>query len=66
MTKKEAIAFAKSTGRPITHTTFGSEEYVRYEGKDLIDEKGYFLPRAEFWGLRSGGIWESGWTEYKQ
>lgn len=66
MTKKEAIAFAISTGRPITHTTFGSEEYVRYEGKDLVDEDGLKLPMGEFWGIRSGGIWESGWTEYKQ
>ena len=63
MTKKEAIAFAISTGIPITHTTFGSEEYVRYEGNDLIDEDGLVLPTWEFWGIRSGGIWESGWTE---
>ena len=66
MTNKEAMAFAISTGRPIAHTTFGTDEYVRYEGKDLIDERGYFLPTTEFWGLRSGGVWESGWTEYKQ
>lgn len=66
MTKKEAMAFAISTGRPITHTTFGSEEYVRFEGKDLIDEDGLVLPACEFWGIRLGGIWESGWTEYKQ
>ena len=66
MTKKEAMAFAVSTGRPIAHSTFGSGEYVRYIGIDLTDEDGLVLPACEFWGIRSGGIWENGWTVYKQ
>ena len=53
MTKKEAMAFAISTGKPIRHQTFSKDEYV------------IILPQNEFWSIRSGGIWEDGWQEYK-
>ena len=38
MTKKEAMAFAISTGKPIRHQTFSKDEYVIYVGKELHDE----------------------------
>lgn len=65
MTKKEAMAFAISTGKPIRHQTFSKGEYVIYVGKELHDEEGIILPQNEFWSIRSGGIWEDGWQEYK-
>lgn len=65
MTKKEAIAFAISTGNPIAHKFFTAGEYVRYRGEDLMDEDGVILPNDEFWLIRSGGDWEDGWEEYK-
>lgn len=65
MTKKEAMAFAISTGKPIRHQTFSKDEYVIYIGKELHDEEGIILPQNEFWSIRSGGIWESGWQEHK-
>lgn len=65
MTKKEAMAFAISTGKPIRHQTFSKGEYVIYVGSELRDEEGIILPQNEFWSIRSGGIWEDGWQEYK-
>lgn len=65
MTRNEAMAFAISTGRPITHTYFSGGEYIKYQGKDLVDEDGIILPQDEFWNIRSGGIWNDGWSEYK-
>ena len=33
--------------------------------KQLDDgEEGLFSPH-EFWSIRSGGLWENGWEEYK-
>ena len=66
MTRKEAIAFAISTGKPITHTYFSDDEFVRYVDNRLVDEKGYQLPEQEFWSIRTGEYWESGWSEYKK
>lgn len=65
MTKKEAIAFAISTEKPIRHQTFSKDEYVIYVGKELQDEEGTILLQDEFWNIRSGGIWEDGWQECK-
>ena len=48
MTKKEAMAFAISTGKPIRHQTFSNGEYVIYVGKELHDEEGIILPQIEF------------------
>lgn len=39
MTKQEAMAFAISVGKPIRHNSFSKGEFVRYEGKELVDEK---------------------------
>ena len=65
MTKQEAMAFAISVGKPIRHNSFSKGEFVRYKGKELIDEEGTILPQHEFWAIRSGGSWENGWEEYK-
>ena len=40
MTRNEAMSFALSAGKPITHKYFGKGEYVRYQGKELVDEDG--------------------------
>lgn len=48
MTKKEAMAFAISTGKPIRHQTFSKDEYVIYIGGELRDEEGIILPQNEF------------------
>lgn len=65
MTRSEAITYAISTGKPITHKYFSDNEYVKYVNYELIDENGYYLDHAEFWQIRQGGEWEDGWTEYK-
>lgn len=65
MTRNEAMSFALSAGKPITHKYFGKGEYVRYQGKELVDEDGIPLPQNEFWAIRSGDFWEDGWSEYK-
>lgn len=70
MTRKEAISFAISTRKPIRHSTFGKNEYVKFytgtfgDETWMIDEEGTFLPYDEFWGIRSGDFWEDGWSEF--
>lgn len=32
--------FAISVGKPIRHKSFSKGEFVRYEGKELVDEEG--------------------------
>lgn len=64
MTKQEAIAFAISTGKPITHHYFSDDEFVKYEDGELVDEQGFHLPTQEFWNIRTGGEWEDGWAEF--
>lgn len=59
MTRNEAMAFAISVGKPIRHKSFSKGEFVRYEGKELVDEEGTILPQQEFWAIRSGGFWEN-------
>ena len=67
MTRKEAIAFAISTRKPITHRYFSDDEFVYYDDKgNLRDESGYFLPNDEFWGMRTGDYWETDWREYEK
>lgn len=65
MNKKEAMSFAISTGKPIRHSSFSRGEFVRYKGKELVDEEETILPHQEFWTIRSGDSWENGWQEYK-
>lgn len=66
MTRKEAMVFAISVGKPIRHNSFSKGEFVQYKGKELVDEEGIILPQQEFWAIRSGGSWEYGWEEYKE
>ena len=66
MTRKEAMAFAISVGKPIRHNSFSKGEFVQDKGKELVDEEGTILPQQEFWAIRSGGSWENGWEEYKE
>ena len=71
MTRKEAISFAISTRKPIRHSMFGKNEYVKFYTGDfgdetwMIDEEGTFLPYDEFWAIRSGDFWEEGWSEFQ-
>ena len=71
MTRKEAISFAISTRKPIRHSTFGKNEYVKFYAGDfedetwMLDEEGTFLPYDEFWAIRSGDFWEEGWSEFQ-
>ncbi len=65
MTRKEAMTFAISVGKPIRHSSFSKDEFVRYKGNELVDEEGTILPQQEFWAIRSGSFWENGWEEYK-
>lgn len=66
MTRKEAIAFAISVGKPIRHKSFSKGKFIRYKGKELVNEEGTILPHQEFWVICSGGSWENGWEEYKK
>ena len=65
MTRKEAMAFAISVGKPIVHKSFSKGEFIRYNGNELVDEEGIILPQQEFWAIRSGDYWNNGWEEYK-
>ena len=71
MTRKEAISFAISTRKPIRHSMFGKNEYVKFYAGDfgdetwMIDEEGTFLSYDEFWAIRSGDFWEEGWSEFQ-
>ncbi len=38
MTRNEAMSFALSTGKPITHKYSYKGEYVRYQGKELVGQ----------------------------
>ena len=66
MTIKEAIALAISVGKPIRHKSFSKGKFIRYKGKELVNEEGTILPHQEFWVICSGGSWENGWEEYKK
>lgn len=66
MLRKEAMSFAISTYKPIRHILFGPDEYIKFNGKELVDEEGIILPYNEFWNIRCGGIWDDGWSEYKK
>ena len=71
MTRKEAISFAISTRKPIRHSTFGKNEYVKFytdafgDEAWMLDEEGTFLPYVDFWAIRSGDFWEDGWSEFQ-
>ena len=71
MTRKEAISFAISTRKPIRHSMFGKNEYVKFYAGTfgdetwMLDEEGAFLPYDEFWAIRSGDLWEDGWSEFQ-
>ena len=71
MTRKEAISFAISTRKPIRHSTFSKNEYVKFytgtfgDETWMLDEEGTFLPYDEFWTIRSGDFWEDGWSEFQ-
>lgn len=66
MTRVQDILFSMSTHKPITHDYFWDDEFVKYDEKgNLVDENGYILPKDEFWSLRTGSTWETGWREYK-
>ena len=66
MTRNEAMAFAISVGKPIRHNLFSKGEFIRYTGKELVDEEGTIIPQKEFWAIRSGVSCENGWEEYKE
>lgn len=40
MTRQEAMTFAISVGKPTRHSSFAKGEFVRYKGKELVDEEG--------------------------
>ena len=71
MTRKEAISFVIITRKPIRHSTFGKNEYVKFytdafgDETWMLDEEGTFLPYDEFWAIRSGDFWEDGWSEFQ-
>ena len=54
MTRKEAISFAISTRKPIRHSTFGKNEYVKFYAGTfgdetwMIDEEGSFCLTMNF------------------
>ena len=64
MTKDEAIT-ALRHGEKVTHSYFMPGEYI-YIGAsgELCDESGLCLPSANFWRLRHGEMWVTGWDIY--
>jgi hypothetical protein len=64
MTKDEAIT-ALRHGEKVTHSYFMPGDYI-YIGADgeLYDESGICMYRANFWRLRHGEMWATGWDIY--
>lgn len=60
MTKEEAILKAEQ-GVKIAHRSFTPEEWVTWKDGLFVDEQGYHLDFMEFFSIRSGGSWETGW-----
>jgi hypothetical protein len=61
MKKVEAI-LALTHGEKIRHSSFSDDEFLLMDDEgDLTDEQGLILPWAEFWQIRTGGMWEDGW-----
>lgn len=64
MTRSEAMSYLVSTGRPITHINFKENEYVAMEDGHMVDEQGYRVSWNEFWEIRNGFGWLTGWKTY--
>ena len=59
MTKQDAIKAAYE-GKRISHNYFSPDEWIEVKKGELITEDGYYVI-DEFWDIRSGGEWETGW-----
>ena len=69
MTREVMIVFMEENPNvKITHTLFGSEEYIyQKEDGDVYDENGYlfddwYSDRNNGVRMRTGGNWEDGWS----
>jgi hypothetical protein len=64
MTKSEAI-HALYAGKQVTHRFMSPDEFVyRNSNHELCDESGFPLDSMNFWHLRHGSDWDSGWYVY--
>lgn len=64
MTSTEAKQKA-NMGEKITHTYFSRDEFVTVIDGNLTDEDGCKLSWDEFWGIRTMGYWQTGWSIYE-
>lgn len=72
MTRTEMIGFARENPFvKITHTLFGSDEYIYGNGGNIYEEHNYLFEdwtseRHDGIRMRSGGLWETGWSLYEE
>lgn len=72
MTRTEMIGFARENPFvKITHTLFGSDEYIYGNGGNIYEEHNYLFEdwtseRSNGIRMRSGGAWETGWSLYEE
>jgi hypothetical protein len=65
MTKEEAIK-AMREGKKVTHTYFGSKEWMTMQGNIVVFEDGVTMWESEFWELRQGIGFENGYSLFNQ
>lgn len=51
-------------GIQYTHPTFGSSEWVMFQGLMAIFEDGCSMTIEEFWNIRNHENFETQWSEY--
>ena len=67
MTRTEMIEFLnKNPNVKVSHSSFGSDEYLYQKNGYIYDENGYLF--EDWWSkrhnglrMRSGDVWEDGW-----
>ena len=60
---KEAAIEACKKGAKIAHKYFSSDEWVEFRNGSFYTEDGCNMGGlySEFWTIRTGGCWETGW-----
>lgn len=64
MNRNELLKFLRA-GHRMTHTYFSKHEWMQLTGPNhLIFEDGVVVTQDEFWNIRKGSAWHTGWSIY--
>ena len=65
MTRTEMLTFIRENPFvKITHRLFSKDEYIYGNGIHIYEEHGYLFDEGIL--MRSGGLWETGWSLYEE